>query len=100
MRRVCDPPNHVGGDVDLVWNSRPTEIKTSTSFGTRALSRPLKSHQSDLHLISLNHPINREPRARRLLNDWLDRNPDNEVWILHRYDHERLDGPYNHNRRP
>lgn len=88
------------GDVDVVWNGRPTEVKTPTALDAGSLSRPLKSRQSDLHLISLTGPLSDEPGALRRLNDWLDRNPGNEVWILHRYDDDRLTGPYDDEHRP
>jgi hypothetical protein len=88
------------GDVDVVWNGRPAEIKTPTALDAGSLSRPLKARQSDLHLISLTGPLSGEDQARRRLDRWLDRHPGNDVWILHRYDDDRLEGPFNDRRRP
>lgn len=88
------------GDVDLVLFGEITEVKTPGPDSKRALSGKLDPEQAEQHVIQLIEPLVHEPTARQRLIDWLSRNPGHDVYILHRYDADRLEGPYDDRRRP
>ena len=84
--------NLKGGDVDMIWDGRNTEIKTPTRFHAGALSRPLKANQSNNFVIELRKPLrDSEQEARQRLTRWRIRNPEKDVWIVHSYDDNRIE---------
>jgi len=78
--------NRKGGDVDVIWDGRNTEIKTPEKFHAGALNRPLKANQSDNFIVALEQPLgDDEPEAYNRLHTWMLNNPEKEVWVLHYY---------------
>ena len=76
--------NKAGGPVDIIFNGRPTDIKTPVSFTNRTLERQLDFKQSDHFIIALNKQIPDYERAVNKVKERLEYHPGATVYLFDR----------------